>query len=129
VRDFPSSPKVSGAKAQIQEVGQRLEVQQHEADVRTQREREEREQKELAERIRGSMTAEEWWNVLRGKTTKQVKDLLGIPGYTTDGDRRWTYYSRSVMPYSGKRELLCVHFRDGIAVATQGENSDMLFTD
>jgi hypothetical protein len=129
VRDFPSSPQVSDAQAQIQEIEQRLEAQQDETAARAQREREEREQKELAERIRGGMTVEEWWGVLRGKTTDQVKELLGTPGYTTDGDRRWTYYSRAVMPYSGKRELLCVHFRDGIVVATQGENPDKLFTD
>lgn len=130
VRDFPSSPQVSAATTQIQQIGQRLESNRREAASRLEREQQQQAQRELAERIRaGNFTAAQWWQVLRGKTMEQVKDLLGTPGFTTDEDRRWTYYDRAIAPNSGKHEMLRVYFRGGVVVATQGESSDSLISD
>ena len=129
IRDYPSSPQVPAARLQMEKIRQSLESQQREAAERAAQEQEEQARQELAERVREGMTAEEWWHILRGQTTDQVKSLLGTPGYTTDEDTRWTYYSRSITPNSGKKEILRVHFRDGVVVATQGEDPDTLYAD
>jgi DNA repair exonuclease SbcCD ATPase subunit len=126
VRDFPSSPQASKAKEQLTLIERQIEAQRRELAARAERERQETEQRELAERVRsGNLTPYQWWPILRGKTMQQVKALLGTPGHTGDDDREWTYYDMAVAPNSGKKEWLNVHFRGGVVrgVSSQSLNS------
>lgn len=125
VRDFPASPQSAAARTQIEQIERQIDAQRTEAASRDEHERTRQAQQELIARMREGLTVAEWWDVLRGKTVAEVKNLLGTPGYTSDDDRRWTYYSRSVTPNSGKKEILRVFFRDGAVVATQGDSGQM----
>jgi len=111
VRDFPSSPQVSAATTQIQQIEERLESQRREAAAQAESERQARARQELAERVRsGALTVGEWGPLLRGKTMTQVRELLGPPWITFDSDRAWGYTNRIIHPITEKPADLVIDF-------------------
>jgi len=141
VRDYPRSPFVAEANnriSQLQEAVRRAEEERAAREARERQERaerearaqEEQEKRALAEKLRsGNLTVYEWWPILRGQTMAEVKELLGVPGYSGDDDREWVYYNKAVAPNSGKKEWLNIYFRGGRVRGVSSESMKSVLQD
>ena len=122
VRAFPSSPQVSAATSQIQQIEQRLESQRREAAAREIRERQELAQREFAERLRsGALTPLEWAPILRNKSMNDIKQLLGVPNLSNRDGYDWVYFKKFRNPLSGSVAFLVIYFDDDGKVASFSE--------
>jgi hypothetical protein len=141
VRDFPGSPRVQDATAQISKLQQTLQrIEQERAAKETRerqenaareaRERQEQQRLELAQRVRaGNLTAYQWWPILRGKTMAEVKELLGNPDGSHDDDREWYFFNKAVTPNSGVKDKLRLFFRGGRVVGVTSDSLNSIIQD
>lgn len=130
VRDFPSSPQASKAKEQLVLIELQIANQRQELAARAERERQQKEQRELAERLRsGNLTPYQWWPIIRGKSMQEIKELIGAPNGSRDDDRQWIYYNKSIAPNSGVKEILYIHFRNGVVKGVSSTSLNTVIQD
>ena len=125
VRDFPSSPQVSKAKEQLPLIERQIEAQRRELAAKAERERQEKEQRELAAKLQqGMLTVPQLIPYLRGKTKDQVSDLLGPPNSVGYGGNELGFYNKAYSTIKRSNDtILNVRFSCGIvySVGLNGE--------
>lgn len=124
VRDFPSSPQVSKAKEQLSLIERQIEAQRRELAAKAERERQEKEQRELAAKLQqGMLTVPQLIPYLRGKTKDQVIDLIGAPNTVLSQGNKLLFYDRAYSTITRSKGILIVEFSDDIvySVGLNGE--------
>lgn len=121
IRDFPSSPKIPAAKAQISLIKQRQETQ-----------RKKNEERQLAEKLRtGGLTVPQLVPYLRGKTKEEVIDLLGTPRSVLSQGTTLVWDDKAYSTITKKKDDLLIIFSKnnnklGRMVWVSGEDSHSL---
>ncbi|MBE0542585.1 MAG: hypothetical protein IH623_14595 [Verrucomicrobia bacterium] len=86
----------------------------------------EQEHRHAQESSSRKLTAYEWWPLLKGKSTVEIKEQLGVPYYSTDNDREWSYFHKAVAQNSGATHSLLVYFRGGRVVGVRSTDMNSI---